>query len=64
MADRFVNAGGFGQYLNIEKAVGIGRRLDIKRSKVNCEGNSSIAGACMTLLCGNTDERRARFSTR
>jgi uncharacterized 2Fe-2S/4Fe-4S cluster protein (DUF4445 family) len=63
MVDRFVIAGGFGQYLDIEKAVGIGLLLDIKRSKFSYEGNSSIAGAYMALLCGNTGGRRARSAT-
>jgi uncharacterized 2Fe-2S/4Fe-4S cluster protein (DUF4445 family) len=52
MVDRFVIAGGFGQYLDIEKAVGIGLLPDIERSKFSYEGNSSIAGAYMALLSG------------
>jgi uncharacterized 2Fe-2S/4Fe-4S cluster protein (DUF4445 family) len=50
MIDRIIIAGGFGQYLDIEKAVGIGLLPDIERSKFTYTGNSSIAGAYMALL--------------
>ena len=50
MVDRVWIAGGFGQYLNIEKAISIGLLPDIERSKFKYFGNSSIAGAYMALL--------------
>jgi uncharacterized 2Fe-2S/4Fe-4S cluster protein (DUF4445 family) len=50
MIDRIIIAGGFGQYLDIEKAVGIGLLPDIDRAKFVYTGNSSIAGAYMALL--------------
>jgi uncharacterized 2Fe-2S/4Fe-4S cluster protein (DUF4445 family) len=50
MVDRFIVSGGFGQYLNLEKAIQIGLLPDIERSKFNYMGNSSIAGAYMALL--------------
>jgi uncharacterized 2Fe-2S/4Fe-4S cluster protein (DUF4445 family) len=50
MVDRFIITGGFGQYLNIEKAVSIGLLPDIDRSKFAYMGNSSIVGAYMALL--------------
>jgi uncharacterized 2Fe-2S/4Fe-4S cluster protein (DUF4445 family) len=43
-------AGGFGNYLNIEKAVGIGLLPDIPRERIEFVGNSSLMGARMTLL--------------
>jgi len=55
MVDRVFITGGFGQYLNIEKAVSIGLLPDIDREKFQYLGNSSIAGAYMALL---SDEYR------
>ena len=48
--DRVIITGGFGQYLNMEKAVRIGLLPDIARDKFTYMGNSSIAGAYMALL--------------
>ena len=50
MVDRMIITGGFGQYLNIDKAVTIGLLPDIDRSKFAYMGNSSIVGAYMALL--------------
>ncbi|BBO70169.1 hypothetical protein DSCA_40990 [Desulfosarcina alkanivorans] len=50
MVDRIIISGGFGQYLDIEKAVTIGLLPDIDRAKFSYMGNSSIAGAYMALL--------------
>ncbi|MDX2455578.1 ASKHA domain-containing protein [Desulfosarcina sp.] len=50
MVDRMIITGGFGQYLNIEKAVTIGLLPDIDRSRFAYMGNSSIVGAYMALL--------------
>jgi uncharacterized 2Fe-2S/4Fe-4S cluster protein (DUF4445 family) len=47
---RMIITGGFGQYLNIEKAITIGMLPDIEREKFTYMGNSSIAGAYMALL--------------
>ncbi|MDD5436520.1 MAG: ASKHA domain-containing protein [Candidatus Omnitrophica bacterium] len=43
-------AGGFGNYLNIENAVSIGLLPDVKRGVYEFIGNSSLAGARMSLL--------------
>ncbi|MCP3953162.1 MAG: DUF4445 domain-containing protein [Desulfobacterales bacterium] len=59
MVDRIIITGGFGQYLNVEKAVQIGLLPDIQRDKFNYLGNSSIAGAYMALL-SNTYRQEAR----
>jgi uncharacterized 2Fe-2S/4Fe-4S cluster protein (DUF4445 family) len=48
--DQILISGGFGQYLNIDKAIIIGLLPDIDRSKFKYLGNSSIAGAYMALL--------------
>jgi len=43
-------AGGFGNYLDIEKAVGIGLLPDVPRERVEFIGNSSLMGARMALI--------------
>ena len=48
--DRVWISGGFGQHLDIDKAVTIGLLPDIDRSKFTYLGNSSIGGAYMALL--------------
>jgi uncharacterized 2Fe-2S/4Fe-4S cluster protein (DUF4445 family) len=48
--ERVLISGGFGQYLDIEKAVRIGLLPDIDRGKFRYLGNSSIAGAYLALL--------------
>ncbi len=50
MVDQIIITGGFGQYLDIERAITIGLLPDIERSKFIYLGNSSIAGAYMALL--------------
>ena len=60
--DRIWISGGFGQYLNIEKAVSIGLLPDVDRSKFQYLGNSSVAGAYMALL-SDTYRNEARQIT-
>lgn len=43
-------AGGFGHYLNIEKAIILGMLPDVKREKFIFMGNTSIAGSYLCLL--------------
>jgi len=50
MVDRVWITGGFGQYLNVDRAVTIGLLPDIDRNKFSYLGNSSISGAYMALL--------------
>ncbi|RJQ73278.1 MAG: DUF4445 domain-containing protein [Desulfobacteraceae bacterium] len=50
MIAQVIIAGGFGQYIDIEKAVAIGLLPDIARDKFIYLGNSSIVGAYMALL--------------
>ncbi|MCP4671717.1 MAG: DUF4445 domain-containing protein [Desulfobacula sp.] len=47
---KMIITGGFGQFLDIEKAITIGLLPDIDRNKFQYMGNSSIAGAYMALL--------------
>ncbi|MBN2062077.1 MAG: DUF4445 domain-containing protein [Deltaproteobacteria bacterium] len=55
--DTFFVAGGFGNYLNIPKAIGIGLLPDIDRDKFRFIGNSSLMGARMAVLSGHALER-------
>ncbi len=48
--ERIYLAGGFGNYLNIEKSVCIGLLPDIERDKFKFIGNSSLTGAKFALL--------------
>jgi len=50
MIERMMITGGFGQYLDIERAIQIGLLPDMDRDKFAYLGNSSIAGAYMALL--------------
>jgi len=55
---KMIITGGFGQFLDIEKAITIGLLPDIDRDKFQYMGNSSIAGAYMALL-SNTYRQQA-----
>jgi uncharacterized 2Fe-2S/4Fe-4S cluster protein (DUF4445 family) len=48
--ERFYVAGGFGSYLDIRKAVGIGLLPDIPEERIQFIGNSSLSGARMALV--------------
>jgi uncharacterized 2Fe-2S/4Fe-4S cluster protein (DUF4445 family) len=48
--DTFYVAGGFGNYLNIPKAVAIGLLPDMAEEKIRFIGNSSLTGARMAIL--------------
>lgn len=55
-------AGGFGNYLNIEKAIGIGLLPDISRERIEFVGNSSLMGARMALLSFHVFEKAISIS--
>lgn len=48
--DRVYIAGGFGNYINVEKAIMLGMLPDMPKEKFSFIGNSSIAGAYLCLL--------------
>ena len=60
--ERIYVAGGFGNYLNIEKAVGIGLLPDIPRECIEFVGNSSLMGARMALLSYHVFEKAIGIS--
>lgn len=51
--DRLFVAGGFGAHLDIEKSIMIGLLPDMAREKIQFIGNSSLAGARISLLSGH-----------
>ncbi len=55
-------AGGFGNYLNIEKAIGIGLAPDVPRDKIEFVGNSSLMGARMALVSYHAFEKAIGIS--
>jgi len=61
--DRVWISGGFGQYLDIDKAVTIGLLPDIDRSKFTYLGNSSIGGAYMALLSDDFRQESREISS-
>jgi len=56
MIERVYIAGGFGNYLNVERAILIGMLPDIPKERFHFMGNTSIAGAYLCLL--SKDMRR------
>jgi len=62
MVDKMIITGGFGQYLNIERAVTIGLLPDIERSRFQYLGNSSVAGAYMALMSDEFRKEAGRIS--
>jgi uncharacterized 2Fe-2S/4Fe-4S cluster protein (DUF4445 family) len=60
--DTFFVAGGFGSYLNIQRAVGIGLLPDIDPERIQFVGNSSLMGARMALLSSHAHERTIQIA--
>jgi uncharacterized 2Fe-2S/4Fe-4S cluster protein (DUF4445 family) len=52
IVERIYIAGGFGNYLNVDKAIMIGMLPDLPKEKFAFIGNTSIAGAYLCLLSG------------
>ena len=50
MVERIILAGGFGSYIDLEKAMTIGLLPEIDPEKVTFVGNSSLMGARMSAL--------------
>ncbi len=48
--DRILVAGGFGRHLNLDRAVTIGLLPDVDRDRFHYLGNTSLAGAYLTLV--------------
>ena len=60
--DTFFVAGGFGNYLNIPKAIAIGLLPDIDPEKIKFVGNSSLMGARMALLSSHAFDRTVEIA--
>ena len=61
---KFFIAGGFGTYLDIEKAIRIGLLPDLERSKFIFIGNSSLAGSREILLSTQAQATAEELATR
>ena len=55
--DRIFVAGGFGNYLDIQKAISIGLLPDLPPERFQFIGNSSLSGARMALICKHAFEK-------
>ncbi|MBW2094021.1 MAG: DUF4445 domain-containing protein [Deltaproteobacteria bacterium] len=60
--ESFYVAGGFGNYLNIPRAIGIGLLPDIDPDRIKFVGNSSLMGARMALLSGHALEKTTHIA--
>ncbi len=60
--ERIYIAGGFGNYLNVDKAIIIGMLPDIRREKYTFLGNTSIAGAYLCLLSDRMRKEAAEIA--
>jgi uncharacterized 2Fe-2S/4Fe-4S cluster protein (DUF4445 family) len=60
--DKIYVAGGFGNYLNIDKAVGLGLLPDVSRERIEFIGNSSLMGARMALVSSYAFEKSITIS--
>jgi uncharacterized 2Fe-2S/4Fe-4S cluster protein (DUF4445 family) len=61
---KFYIAGGFGTYLDIEKAIKIGLLPDLERSKFIFIGNSSLAGSREILLSSQAMEEADKLASK
>jgi uncharacterized 2Fe-2S/4Fe-4S cluster protein (DUF4445 family) len=62
--DRVFVAGGFGNYLNIEKAIMIGLLPDLPLERFQFIGNSSLSGARMALMSNHAFEKAQEIAKR
>jgi uncharacterized 2Fe-2S/4Fe-4S cluster protein (DUF4445 family) len=60
--DRIYIAGGFGNYLDIDKTVAIGLLPDVPRDRIEFVGNSSLLGARMSLLSHHVFDKAVHIS--
>jgi len=61
--DAIYLAGGFGNYLNVERAITVGLLPDISPEKIHFVGNTSIAGAKMALLSRQAQAQAEQIAT-
>jgi uncharacterized 2Fe-2S/4Fe-4S cluster protein (DUF4445 family) len=62
--DKIFIGGGFGRFLDIENAVTIGLLPDLPRDRFHYLGNTSLMGACKTLLSKQARERQRELCRR
>ncbi len=64
MIERVYIAGGFGNYLNIERAIILGMLPDLPRERFRFLGNTSIAGAYLGLLSSELREESEQIASK
>ncbi|MHB8881502.1 MAG: ASKHA domain-containing protein [Thermodesulfovibrionales bacterium] len=64
IVDRIYIAGGFGNYLNVDKAVMIGMLPDLPKEKYSFIGNTSVAGAYLCLLSAKMRKEAEEIAAR
>jgi uncharacterized 2Fe-2S/4Fe-4S cluster protein (DUF4445 family) len=62
LVDRILVAGGFGQHLDLDRAVAIGLLPDVDRARFTYLGNTSLVGAYLTLVSRAHREEAARVA--
>ncbi|TAN40281.1 MAG: DUF4445 domain-containing protein [Nitrospirae bacterium] len=64
IVDRIYIAGGFGNYLNVDKAIMIGMLPDLPKEKYSFIGNTSVAGAYLCLLSAKMRKEAEEIAAR
>lgn len=62
--ERVYIAGGFGNYLNVERAIILGMLPDLPRERFVFLGNTSVAGAYLTLISDDLREEAAEIASK
>jgi uncharacterized 2Fe-2S/4Fe-4S cluster protein (DUF4445 family) len=62
--DKLYVAGGFGRYIDVERAISIGMLPDLPVDKFQFLGNTSIMGAYFSLLCDRLRHEAEEIATR
>ena len=64
MIERVYIAGGFGNYLNVERAIILGMLPDLPRERFRFLGNTSVAGAYLGLLSSELREESEQIASK
>ena len=64
MIERVYIAGGFGNYLNVERAITLGMLPDLPRERFRFLGNTSVAGAYLGLLSSELREEADQIASK
>jgi uncharacterized 2Fe-2S/4Fe-4S cluster protein (DUF4445 family) len=64
MIEKICIAGGFGNYLNVERAIFLGMLPDLPRERFNFMGNTSASGAYLTLMSGDLRDEAEEIASK